>query len=234
MTKTRLIFAVTMALLGSSLNFSPAYAQGGPSPGASGNKVGLIDMEEVFKNYTKFNVLQDELKADMEKSKGELEGSFKRLQAAERQLKDSTFKRDSDNYTALESRFTTEKAAFEAKVQNKDRQFKRRQAEIYKTIHGEVQDIVQVFATKKGYSLVMRFRRPKAIDSNPQSIAADLNSSVVFHRDADDITETIYKALNRHFEQTAGTAPKRDSNVRTVSGQKPATNRPPTRRRKNP
>ncbi|WP_339908565.1 OmpH family outer membrane protein [Symmachiella dynata] len=232
MTKTRLIFAVTMALIGASLIFSQAYAQG--NSGESGNKVGLIDMEEVFKNYKKFTVLQEELQADMEKSKAELEGSFKRLQAAERQLKDSTFKKDSDNYTALESRFTTEKAAFEAKVQNKDRQFKRRQAEIYKTIHGEVQDIVQVFATRKGYSLVMRFRRPKSIDSDPRSIAADLNSSVVFHRDADDITDIITSALNRHFDQTAGTAPKRDSKVRTVSGQKPATSRTPTRTRSNP
>ena len=233
MTKTRLTFAVTMALLGASMITSQAYAQGRPSSGETGNKVGLIDMEEVFKNYKKFTVLQDELKADMEKSKAELEGSFKRLQAAERQLKDSTFKKDSDNYTDLESRFTTEKAAFEAKVQNKDRQFKRRQAEIYKTIHGEVQDIVQVFATKKGYSLVMRFRRPKSLDSDPRSIAADLNSSVVFHRDADDITDIISNALNRHFESTAGTGPKRDGNVRPASGQSPPAKRKP-RRRSNP
>ena len=82
MTKTRLTFAVTMALLGASLIFSQAYAQGRPSSGVPGNKVGLIDMEEVFKNYEKFDVLQGELKADMERSKAELEGSFKRLQAA--------------------------------------------------------------------------------------------------------------------------------------------------------
>lgn len=214
MTKTRLIFAAAVALLGTSLISSKADAQGVPSSGDGGNKVGLIDMEDVFKNYEKFNVLQDELKADMEKSKAELEVSFKRLQLKEKQLKDSTFKKDSDNYISLESSFTKDKATFEAEVQNKDREFKRRQAEIYRTIHGEVQDIVEVFAQQKGYSLIMRFRRPKSDGSDPREIALDLNSSVVYHRDADDITDVISTALNRHFKTTSASSTRRDSNVK--------------------
>ena len=242
MTKTRLIFAAATALLGASLIFSQAYAQGRPSAtgdagktSITGDKVGLIDMEEVFKNYKKFNILKDELRADMEKSKDELEVFYKQLQALEKQLKDSTFKKDSDNYIQLESRFTKDKAAFEAEVQNKDREFKRRQAEIYKTIHAEVQDIVEVFAKKKGYALVMRFRRPKAVDSDPRSIAMDLQSSVIYHRDGDDITDVITSALNYYFEEHAGTnAPKRDTKIRQTNGTaKPRTTPPATRNRTN-
>lgn len=232
MTKTKLTLFVAIALVGVSLISSQAFSQAGGA--APANKIGLIDMEEVFKNYEKFNALQNDLKADMESSKVALEQKFKQLQVTEKQLKDSTFKKDSPQYVELESRFTQQRAAFEAEVKNKDRQFQRRQADIYKTIYGEVQDIVEVFAKQRGYALIMRFRRSKPSDDDPRSIAMDLNSSVVYHRDGDDITDTITSALNRHFNQTAGGA-RQDPQVRPAGGQKPApsrsTGKPAQRRR---
>jgi len=189
------------------------FAQGRTAPAAV--KVGLIDMEEVFKNYEKFNALHNEFKTEMESHKAGLKSVYDRLQQTQKQLQDPLIKKGSPKYVELEASFTKQKAAFEAEVQTKNLKFKRREVEIYKTVYGEVQDMCEAYAKHYGYSLIMRFRRPTFDATDPEAIARDLASPVVYYNSGDDITEKIYKALNNEYRKVAG---KKTSGVRQATG----------------
>ncbi len=231
MTKSKLFYTIALALLGVGLVYSEAFTQGrGAAAPAPAHKVGLIDIEEVFTNYEKFKILQEDLKVEAEQSSQTVQRMVKQLKQTEQKLKSPTLKKGSAEYIDLEATFVKQKAALDADVKNKERDFMRSRAKVFKTVHEEVQEMVQAFAQKKGYTLIIRFRRPKFDVDDPRAVAMDLNSLVIYHRDADDITDVIAKALNRVYADS-----KRDSNVRPAGGRAPARTRQPAapRRRQN-
>ncbi|MGE3316251.1 MAG: OmpH family outer membrane protein, partial [Planctomycetaceae bacterium] len=80
---------------------------------------------------------------------------------------------------------------------------------IYKKIYLEVSDIVERYATKFDYTLVIRFNRDDAESSdNPQEIMQRMNKQVVYFRASDDITDSVLEYLNKTYNRTAaGSAP---------------------------
>ncbi len=223
MTKSKLCFTMAMTLMGLALVSSNAFAQGRQSAApVLSHKVGLIDIEDVFNNYEKFKTLQEGLKQEMQESGAQIQNMVQKLKLGEQKLQDPTLKKGSEAYNKLEADLIKHKAALDADVKNKERDFMRRRAAIFKTIHGEVQDMVEAYAQQKQYTLVMRFRRPKATgdDSDPRAVAMNLNSTVIYHRGADDITDIITRALNQSYASAPG-----DTSIRQTGGQRPANPR---------
>lgn len=204
MKKLFVCFAVAVAAAGVTL--APAQAQDKPAASAAGtHQVGLIDMAHVFKNYDKFKTMTEEMQADAKKAQSDAETmveDMKKIQAAMQSLEEGSadYVKNEEKILALQTRLETFR-----KVQQ--REFLRKEAEIYKTVYMEVQDAVQKYAKYYKYTLIIRFNR-QSVDAaeNPQEIITSMNRQVVYYRDQDDLTDPILSFLNDEYKKSASGA----------------------------
>jgi outer membrane protein len=188
-----------------------------PAPAASSSlahKVGLIDMARVFKEYKKFEILREDLKSEIENSDQQAKAMAQKIQETQTALKDAPFKKDSPEYLALETKLTQQMSEFETFRKVAQRDFLRKEADIYKTIYLEALDVVKQAATAWNYTLVIRFNSEELETEDPAKLIQGLNRQVVFSRSEDDITDPVLKYLNEKYERQAGNAVKPDASRR--------------------
>lgn len=181
-------------------------AAAAPAATNAPHKVALIDMAYVFKNYEKFNNLREDLKAEVaqgEESAKKMAEALKNLQA---QMK--TFQESSPEYTRAEQQLAKQSAEFEAFRRAAQRDFLKKESQIYHTVYMDTADMVAKYANHFNYTLVMRFNREELDTDNAQKLIEGMNRQVVFHRPEDDITDPVTDALNRQFKQQASGATK--------------------------
>lgn len=196
--------AVTVAVLTTLFVTSePIHGQQGAAE-PSVHKVGLIDMAEVFKEYEKFKTLRESLQAEIEKSEATAKAMIADMQKLQEQAQSGQFKQDSPQFKNLEQQLITKKSELEAYRASQQREFLRKESEIYKQVYLETQDMVEKYAQHFKYTLVMRFNRASVEDAeNPQEVIQSMNRQVVFHRQGDDITDAVLRALNDRYSQSA-------------------------------
>jgi outer membrane protein len=169
--------------------------------------VGLIDMAQVFKEYTKFKTLSEGLKAEVEQSDGEAKAIVEELKQIQAKIQSGTYKQGSPEYGALEAQGLAKQSELETLRKVKQREFLRKEADIYKTVYLEVQDVVKQYAVYYGYTLIIRFNRDNVEEAgDPQSIINSMNRQVVYHSGKDDLTDPILDELNRRYAKSAGGA----------------------------
>ncbi|WP_166828204.1 OmpH family outer membrane protein [Thalassoroseus pseudoceratinae] len=181
-----------------------AFAQAEPAASSGQFKVGLIDMAFVFKNYKKFEALRNDLKAEIEQSDlkaKQMAGELKQIQEKAKQ-----FKEGSSEFKQFESELAQKASQFEAFRKIAQRDFLRKEAEIYKTVYLEVSEAVELYANHYKYSLIMRFSRDGVEDAsgNPQQILQSMNRQVVSFGKELDITDTVLEYLNRKYMTAQG------------------------------
>lgn len=208
--KKLILTAMAVAMVASLLVVSGTIQgqQGQQRPPASAadtpHKIGLIDMAEVFKDYEKFKALRDSLQAEIEQSDARAKSMLAEMKQLQDVAQSGQYKQDSQEYKNIEQQLITKKGELESFRQVQQREFLRKESEIYKTVYLEVQDMVEKFATHFNYTLIVRFNRSKVDEAeNPQEVIQSMNRQVVYHRGQDDITPRIVQALNqRYAEQT--------------------------------
>lgn len=165
------------------------------------HKVGLIDMAHVFQNYKKFEVLREDLKAEIAQSDQEAKKMADQMKSLQEQMKE--LKPDSQNYIDAEKRLLKMKSEFDAFTQGARRDLMRRESEIYKTIYLEVADAVQKYAQYYKYTLVIRFNREGLDDkATPPEVVQRMNKQVVYYQPEDDITDSVLQYLNRVYDES--------------------------------
>ena len=196
--------AVAVALLaGVSAPTSVAYGQGAEK---APHKVGLIDMAHVFQNYKKFEVLREELKAEIAKSDSTAKQMAEAMKTLQAQMAD--LKSGSPDYVNAEKRLLKMKSEFDAFTQGARRDLMRRESAIYKTVYLEVSDAVNKYADYYKYTLIIRFDRQALDDkATPPEVVQRMNKQVVFHRADDDITDAVLQYLNRLYDQSNPSKP---------------------------
>lgn len=168
------------------------------------HKVGLIDMAEVFKNYKKFEIMRDDLKAQIEGSDIKAKAFAARLKKLSDEMK--TFKEGSPDRTDRENSLLKVSAEFDAFRKGAQRDLMRQESQIYKTVYLEVTDMVTKFAEHYNYTLVIRFQRSAVKDAEkPPQVIQSMNRQIVFFRAEDDITQDILHHLNEQYKKSAGT-----------------------------
>ncbi|MGE0377342.1 MAG: OmpH family outer membrane protein [Planctomycetaceae bacterium] len=209
--KKLIIGAMAVAMLASLFVVSGRIQgqQGQPPKTASAadppHKVGLIDMAEVFKDYEKFKSLRDDLQAQIEQSDTQAKAMLAEMKQLQEVGQSGQFKQDSAEFKKIEQQLITKKGELESFRQVQQREFLRKESEIYKQVYLEVQDMVEKFATHFNYTLIVRFNRSK-VDAaeNPQEVIQSMNRQVVYHRGQDDITPRIVQALNQKYSEIQG------------------------------
>lgn len=185
----------------SSIN--SASAQETAAPAAT--KVGLIDMAYVFKNYEKFKTLRDDLKTEIEGSDQQAKTMATKIKTVQEQLK--TFGEGSPEYVAKEQELTRLATEFETFRKVAQRDFLRKEADIYKTIYMEVADAVKLYAQHYKYALILRFNREDIqSSSSPDEVLQSMNRQVVYYSAREDITDAVLKYLNQRYGQASPNA----------------------------
>lgn len=205
----KLIVCLASAAVGAGLLLAPrtGVSQEKPKPAAAASvphQVGLIDMAYVFKEYAKFKAMSESLKTEVEATDNEAKGMVQELQSLQAQLTSGQIAAGSPDHTALEGKFVAKQTELEAFRKMKQREFLRKEADIYKAVYLEVQDAVKLYADYHKFTLIMRFNRETVEGAeNPQEIIQSMNRPVVYHRTQDDITEPILRYLNEQYKKTA-------------------------------
>lgn len=179
-------------------------AASGPAAADMPHQVGLIDMSYVFKEYAKFKTMSDALRSEVEATDNEAKQMIADAQKLQAQLASGTISEGSPDYTALEQQLVEKATALETFKKMKQREFLRKEADIYKAVYLEVQDAVKLYAEYHKFTLIMRFNRGTVADAdNPREIIDSMNRPVVFNRSQDDISEPILTYLNGQYKKTA-------------------------------
>ncbi len=207
--------AVALAILAGYLGTSWSQNTGTQRPAAKPvpHRVGLIDMARVFKEYDKFEALRGGLKGEIQSSDQKAKAMALQVQKLQAEMKN--FKQGTDAYISRESQLTKLASDFEAFRKVAQRDFLRKESQIYRTIYLEAVDVVQKYAEYYNYTLVLRFNGEKLDTADPQKLIQGLNRQVVYHRNDDDITDSVLEFLNRQY----GAAAKKPASTRT--SQKP-------------
>lgn len=173
-----------------------------------GHRVGLIDMGHVFKNYKKFEALAADLRAQGEDLESQAKPKVDRLRQLQQQLASGNIEEGSPDFTRLENEMVALQTELQSEGRMLQRDFMRKEAQIYKTIYLEVETAVRQYADYYGYTLILRFQR-NSVDSadDPQAIISGMNRQVIFHRATDDLTDPILQYLNDQWAQRQAAGP---------------------------
>ncbi len=170
------------------------------------HKVGLIDMAYVFKNYKKFEAMREDLKVEISKSEEEAKEMATQIQAIQGKMKQ--LQEGSPEFTAMEKELASQSADFETFRRAAQRDFLKRESQIYHTVYMEATDAVKKYADYYKYTLVLRFSKDELDKDNPQALIQGMNKQVVYYRESEDITQPVLDFLNRKYQgASAGGAP---------------------------
>jgi len=208
------------------ISYHLGTAQGGPAAALPEvpHKVGLIDMSYVFREYKNFAALRETLKGEFEQNEQKAKAMAEQIQAIQGEMKSGVFKQGSEEFLEREKKLAQLTTEFEAFRKITQRDFMRRESQIYNTIYQEVSAAVEKFSRYYQYTLVMRFNRDELSSNDPQKLLQGLNRQVVYFSPHDDITESVLAYLNERFDKAhaagAATSP--------AAGRRPAARQPAT------
>ena len=222
--KKSLLLAAAFAVSSHLSTFTlPGRADEATSSAAVVNKVGLIDMAHIFKNYKKLDGMREELKAELAAGDAKAKQMVSQLKTLDEQLKQ--MKPGSAGYADKEKQLLQVNADFEAFRKGVQRDLIRKESQMYKSVYLEVTEAVQKYAHHYKYSIILRYGREDVSNADdPQAVINSMNRQVVYNREEDDITTPVLQFLNRNYEKTLSDATPAPapakSAIRPVSGTK--------------
>lgn len=177
------------------------------------HKIALIDMGRVFKEYKKIDVLKEDWKAEFQINEESAKKMTAQIQQVIEQMKE--FKQGSPEFIKLEKQQTDLAAKLGAFKQTAQRELLRKEADLLKTVYLEAMDVIEKFADRFGYTLVMRFSSDTFEGEDMSKMQTVMNRTIVYHRPEDDLTDGVIKYLNRQFDNGQ---PKTTNNKESISG----------------
>lgn len=161
------------------------------------HKIALIDMGRVFKEYKKIEVLKEDWKAEFQVNEENAKKMTVQIQQVVEQMKE--FKPGTTEFIKLEKQQTDMAAKLQAFKTTAQRELLRKEAELLKTVYLETMDVIEKFADRFGYTLVMRFNSETFEGEDMNKMQTVMNRVIVYHRTEDDLTDGVIKYLNRQF-----------------------------------
>jgi Skp family chaperone for outer membrane proteins len=187
--------------------------------------IGSIDMDKVLKDYDKFKVANENIRAEAL----ERHNSLMKIatDAKQEQEKYQRMTPGSPDAKKCEDRITQLKAQFEAGRENAEREFTQKEAETMATIYNEIATMARGVATQRGMAFVVKYTDAPASGSEPNSVVAAMSRTILFADPSVDITGDVIKWLNYRYKASGGPAPKNVSV--TLPGSAPAPAGPAAR-----
>ena len=214
------VLAGVGCLVGIAWGQNAAPSKPAPIP----HKVALIDVAHIFSKYEKFIELRKDMAEEVQVVEGKIKDLMEKGKVMVGQYK--MLEQGSAQAVALEKKIEQLQAEIEVEKKNSQREFYRKESKIYQTVYLEVCDMAKKYAEIYKYTMIMRFNRANDEDlgsDDPQKVQLALQRNVVYHRDEDDITEKVLRALNKEYESSAPTKTKAPA-PRVGSAKEPKNN----------
>lgn len=202
---------LSLAALVAGLSLASVAAPSARAQQRATPQVAIIDLAYIFNNHTRFKMMSDDLRRDVEAAEQELKNNKAYLQKMQDKLE--SFNRNSDEYRQTEEDIAKRSAELSVQVQLQKKEFFEKEAKIYYTVYQEIMEQVKYHADKHGIVLVMRFNGDPLDENDPQGIQKELNKAVLYYNKMIDITPIILDAVN-----PARTGPRPNQNPSTASG----------------
>ena len=159
----------------------------------SQTKVALVDIGQVFKSHPQFKQQLDGLKAEAEQFKSSTQELQKQLMQKAEVLKN--YQPTSPEFKAAETELAKESAAMEVQQRDKMRGLMEREARLHYDTYMEIKQLIGSVSEDAGVKLVLRYNDVKMNADEPATIMQRVNGEIVYHRPANDITQTIIAQL---------------------------------------
>ncbi len=195
MTRLASLLVAAMLLAGPT---STAFAQG-TAASSIPHKVALIDISRVLKEYKKVDALRSEIKAEIAKSETQRTAMVKQMKTIKDKLNSPNIQQGSPKAVELEKQGLKVEAEFNSFKKAERTRILRREAQLLKTIHGEIKGVVKRAADAWGYTLVLRFNGAASDAATPNNVVGQLQRQVVYYRTEDDITQPVIEYLNKQY-----------------------------------
>jgi outer membrane protein len=187
--------------------------------------IGSIDVDRVLKDYDKFKVANETIRAEALERHNDL-----MKLATEAKLEQEKYQRmtpGSPDAKKCEDRITQLKAQFEAGRENAEREFTQKEAETMATIYNEIATMSKSVAKNRNMTFIVKYSDTPATGSEPNSVVAAMSRTILYSDPSVDITADVVRYLNYYYKQSGGPAPKSTTtNVGAPAAPQPATRTP--------
>ena len=184
------IFTFTaMCLLGLmvlTVNVNSANAQ---------TKVAVVDIGLIFKNHPSFAKELESLKAEADGFKEETRQLQAKLVEEAGALKN--YQPDSAEFQQMETGLAQKSAALEVQQRSKLRGLMEREAKLHYDTYLQIKSAISSHCEERGIQLVIRHESAEMDPAQPASIMQKVNSKIVFHRPANEITQQIVARVSQ-------------------------------------
>lgn len=181
------LIVVSVASLAIALMFSAHTTQ------AQTTRVAIVDVGLIFKKHPQFAAQLEQLKGKADGFKAEA------MQAQQALLKEAEvlkqYKVGSVDYKAGEAKLAQKSAGMEVDARDKMRNLMETEAQLHLETYQQVNALISKFCDENEIQLVLRYNSLEMDPNKPGTVMQRVNSSVVFHNPANDITSTIIAQL---------------------------------------
>lgn len=160
--------------------------------GLPGIQVRVINVDKVFKNYSKFKNMFEQMKVDVQKKQEELRAIQTQMQAKKDSVASVKAQADRD-------RIEKELADLQLTLSQKERQYRgefaQYEANMFMTAYKEMSELLSKYCEQNHIHMVVRTVDVGEAQS-AQMIVAQINQQVVYHHKNLDLTDVITEGLN--------------------------------------
>ncbi len=203
MSKLYGLVACATIVLAGVIGVSSLLAQNPTSPGAqplAGQPIYLLDLNYVFKNYSKLKAMREQLQNDAQRAEQIVKERRDTIRKLQEELEN--FRPGTPDYKKLEEEIATRIADLNVQVAMQRKEFMQRESRDYFTVYQEVMDEVNYFATQNRAAMVLRFDRERVDPEMPDSVVRALNRQVIWNNMGLDITDYILNNMNKRLGVT--------------------------------
>jgi Skp family chaperone for outer membrane proteins len=168
--------------------------------------IGSIDIEKVLKDYDKFKVANENIRAEALARHQSLMAIAN--EAKQEQDKYQRMSPGSPDAKKCEDKITQLKAQFEAGRENAEREFTQKEAETMATIFNEIAAMTKGVAQQRQMAFVVKYTDAPASGSEPNSVMAAMGRTILFADPSVDITPYVIHYLNMRYKESGAPAPK--------------------------
>lgn len=175
---------------------------------AARTRVALVNLEEVFKNYRKFQVFKDQFKARADGYEQTLKQKQQRMEALQNEYKKPETSQQRKEQIESEARsIKLEMEDVRQKAQKDLLKFNQDQVSI---LYREVDAVVREYAGSNGIDLIFRYSEDwnQETYNNPENIVRRLGTHhfwPMYYDKSLDITAQVVQILNSRYQGTAAT-----------------------------
>ncbi len=152
-----------------------------------GGIVAVLDVAKVFKENLAFSNQMDDIRAEADMLKKNIEGKQEQIRAKAMQL--STMEPTARKQ--LEGQLEQEQTALRTEARQTEQDLLVKEASIYFATYQKMQSVVEQIAQQHNIALVLRFDSAPINKDNPNEVVVGVNRAIVYHHKLDLTTMVI-------------------------------------------